>query len=320
MKALVTDHVHPFLLDYFEKRSIPCRYEPSITVDAFEEICHEYEIIIVNSKIKWPKELILKAKKLKLIGRLGSGMDGIDTEFLTASNIHFVRTPEANANAVAEHAIGMLLSLVNNLNKADQEVRNYIWHREKLRGKEITDLTIGVIGFGNTGSLFASKMSCLSQKVLSYDKYKAHYCEEFHNIEEVSLKHLQTNADIISLHIPLTKETHHIVDADFLKECRPGVIIINTSRGPIVNTTDLLEGLIHGQIKGACLDVFENEKPHTIEKSTDQVYRKLYQLPNVVLSPHIAGWTHDSFFKISKVMSEKIDKLLDEIFDYSSTV
>lgn len=315
MKALVTDHVHPFLLDYFEKQSIECTYEPNISVDAFEKVCDQYEIVIVNSKIKWPSSLIDKASKLILIGRLGSGMDGIDISYLKEKNIHFVRTPEANANAVAEHAIGMLLNLCNNLNKADREVRNYTWHREKLRGKEISDLIVGVIGFGNTGSLFAQKMSCLSQKVLSYDRYKVHYCEEFHNIEEVSLKHLQTNADIISLHIPLTKETHHIVDAEFLKECRPGVIIINTSRGPIVNTVDLLEGLIHGQIKGACMDVFENEKPHTIKKSTDQVYRKLYQLPNVVLSPHIAGWTHDSFFKISKVMSEKIDKLLDEIFD-----
>ncbi len=320
MKAIVTDHVHPFLLDYFKHKSIACDYLPNITPESFEACCDQYQIVIVNSKIKWPRSLIDKAEKVQIIGRLGSGMDGIDTQYLSKKQVQFVRTPEANANAVAEHALGMILSLKNNLHRADSEVRDYKWNREKFRGKEISNLTFGVIGFGNTGRRFAQKMSCLSQKVISYDKYKVQYCKEFHNIEEVSLKHLQTNADVISLHIPLTEETHHIVDADFLKKCRPGVVIINTSRGAIVNTEDLLDGLIHGQIGGACLDVFENEKPHTIEKSTDQVYRKLYQLPNVVLSPHIAGWTHDSFFKISKVMSEKIDKLLDEIFDYSSTV
>ncbi len=312
MKAFITDHVHPFLLNYFQVNGIDTVYEPDITVDSFEKKCGAFEIIIVNSKIKLPKKTIDLAKNLKIVGRLGSGLDGIDIDYLKEKSIHLIRTPEANANAVAEHAIGMLLSLQRKLNQADAEVRDYQWHREKNRGNEVSNLAVGIIGFGHTGSLLAQKMSCLSQKVISYDKYKSHYCAEFPNIEEVSLEHLQKHADIISLHVPLTEETHHMVNTEFLQKCRPGVIIVNTSRGAVVKTADLLEGLIHGYVKGACLDVFENEKPHTIDKSNDQVYRKLYKLPHVVLSPHIAGWTHESFFKISKVMSEKLDKVLSK--------
>ncbi len=310
MKALISDHVHPYLLHYFSSKEIEYDYLPNIQFEEVDQVIDQYEIVIVNSKIKLPKHRIDCAKKLLIVGRLGSGQDGIDIEYLKEKNIHFVRTPEANANAVAEHAMGMLLTLNNHLIKADYDVRHKMWHREKHRGVEIEKQVLGIVGYGHVGSIFAKKMSAWSHSIVCYDRYKENYSKDFINIEEVSIEHIQEHADIISFHVPLTKETNQWVDQGFIDKCKPGVTIINTSRGNIIKTVDLVNALENGQVKGACLDVFENEKPLTYSISDDQVYRRLHSLPNVVLSPHIAGWTHDSFFKISKLMSEKIDMLI----------
>lgn len=309
VNCLVTDHVHPYLLDFLSKKNIQYNYAPNISQIETEDIIKNYEVVIVNSKIKVHRNFIDAAQKLKLVGRLGSGTDGIDLEYLKSNNIHFIRTPEANANAVAEHAIGMLLALANKLVQCDTEVREKVWHREKNRGFELAEKTIGVVGFGNTGSRFATKMSALSNKVISYDKYVGVSVENYLNIDEVSMETLQKEADIISFHIPLTEETTRFINKAFFEQCKPGVILINTARGGIIHTRDLVDALQRGNVGGACLDVFENEKPNTFSDAEDTLYGKLYAMPNVILTPHVAGWSFESYFKIANVMCDKIEKL-----------
>ncbi len=310
MKCLITDHVHPYLLEFFSSRQIRYTYEPNITQEETQNLLKHYELLIVNSKIKVNEALIAAGPNLKVVGRLGSGTDGIDLESLAAKDIEFVRTPEANANAVAEHAVGMLFGLSNKLVQCDADVRKQIWHREKQRGFEIAEKTIGVVGFGNTGSRFAKKMSGLSNKVVCYDKYVGVSDKNSITIDEVSMETLQKEADVISFHVPLTEDTRRYVNKSFFEKCKPGVIIINTARGGILNTQDLVDALQRGNVGGACLDVFENEKPNTFSERERTMYGKLYAFPNVVLSPHVAGWTFESYFKIANVMCEKFDQII----------
>ena len=312
MKCLITDHIHPFFLIYLQKKNIEFDYLPDILQQEVEDSLQNYQILIVNSKIKINADFASKASHLLAVGRLGSGLDGIDVQALESHGVACLRTPDANANAVAEHAIGMLLSLVNKMHNADQEIRSGIWHREKNRGMEIADKVLGVIGVGHTGSLFAYKMSAMVQKVICYDKYLSGYGKNAPYSEESSMEDVMKEADIISFHLPLTEETRHIVDMKFLKKCKPGVVLINTSRGGIINTEDLLECLHSGSVMGACLDVFENEKTETYSMQEEAMYNKLYELHQVILTPHIAGWTFESYYKIAESLANKIDKILEK--------
>ncbi len=311
MHCLITDHLHPVFLAFLEKHQIDFTYLPNIDQKATQELMQNVDILIVNSKIKVDKTLVDHAPKLQVVGRLGSGMDNIDQDLLKAKGIQSIRTPEANANAVAEHAVGMLFSLSNKLMLADSEVRNCIWKREKLRGFEIQNKTVGIIGYGNTGRLFADKMSALCRKVYCYDKYVGVASENSLIITTSSSEEVLENADIVSLHIPLNEETQHMVDQSWLALCKPGAIVINTSRGKIINTEDLVQALERGNIGGACLDVFENEKPETYSTRERELYQKLYAMPQVVLSPHIAGWSYESYYRIANVMCEKIQSFFN---------
>jgi D-3-phosphoglycerate dehydrogenase / 2-oxoglutarate reductase len=310
VNCLLTDHVHPSLLNYLESRGIQYRYVPNCTPKEVEESISDFEILIVNSKIKIDNHLLDRANKLRLVGRLGSGMDGIDVEAIESRNIHFVRTPEANANAVAEHALGMLLALANKIPQCDSEVRKKVWHREKNRGWELAQKTVGVIGYGNTGSLFAKKMSGLVSKVNIYDKYVRVEDNTMLNVFESSLETLLNESDIISLHIPLDEETKGMVNTKLMSKCKAGVILINTSRGAVVATEDLIAGLERGYVGGACLDVYENEKVKSFTKQEEVMYARLYDLPNVVLTPHVAGWSFEAYYRIAKVLAEKMDSVL----------
>ena len=307
---MVTDGVHPVMFEGLERLGFTYDYLPKISLAEVHDIIHQYEGIVVNSKIIADKALFDKATKLIFIARLGSGMEIIDQVYAKEKGIHVINSPQGNRNAVAEHALGLLLSLANNFIQADQEVRAKHWDREKNRGFEIQGKTIGIIGFGHTGGTFGKKLAGLEMNVLAYDKYKEDYTHHFPYIKESSLEEIQNQADIISFHLPLNEESKHFVNHAFIHSCKKGVIIINTSRGGIVNTKDLIVGLKSGQIGGACLDVFENEKPQTFSKEEHLMYDELYAFGNVVLSPHVAGWTRESKFKLSAVVLGKLEGVL----------
>ncbi len=305
-KVLITDKVHSLLVEGLVKTGYSVHYDTNIDNQALERIIQDYEGLIINSKIQMNPQRIDLAKKLKFIGRLGSGLEIIDVQYAKAKNISVLNSPEGNCHAVAEHEIGMLLCLANNLNRADAEVRQNIWEREKNRGFELRGKTIGIIGLGHTGTAFAEKLSSWRLNVISYDKYKKRYPKSVRYVDKTTLEDVLERSDVISLHLPMTEETKFLVNSELINKCKDGVIISNTSRGKIVVTEDLISALKSGKVKGACLDVFENEKPESYSKTEIEMYRRLHQLPNVVLSPHIAGWTKESLIEIAQVLLNKI--------------
>ncbi len=305
-KVLITDDLHPLMIEGLTKLGYHIDYQPDITLEAVREVIHEYEGLIINSKILVDRRLLDKAVRLRFVARLGSGMEIVDKPYAAQKGVAVLSSPEGNCNAVAEHALGMLLAFANNLLPADREVRQKIWLREKNRGFELAEKTIGIIGFGHTGSALAQKLQGMGMRVLAYDKYKTDYTQNFEYVEETTLEAIQTHADIISFHLPLNPETKYFFDTNFLKKCSKKILLLNTSRGNVVKTMDLIEALNNKTILGACIDVFENEKPTTFTQEEATMYEQLYTFPNVILSPHVAGWTHESKYKLSKVLLEKI--------------
>jgi D-3-phosphoglycerate dehydrogenase len=267
----------------------------------------DYTGLIINSKIQVNRAFLDRAVLLKFVGRLGSGMEIVDRPYAAERGVSVFSSPEGNRNAVAEQALGMLLSLSNHLSRADMEVRQKIWRREANRGWELRGKTIGIVGFGHTGSQFAKKLAGMEMKVLGYDRYLNDYSEGMPWVKEAeNLEEIVSQSDIISLHLPLTPETRHLVDAAFIARCKPGFILINTARGACVDTAAVVDGLASGQIGGACLDVFENEKPATYGDSELAVYEQLFGFENVVLTPHIAGWTLESKRLLAETLLQKI--------------
>lgn len=304
--VLVTDGVHPLLLEGFEKAGFECDYRPKISLADTRAIIQNYEGLIINSKILVDKAFLDEAVRLTFIGRLGSGMEIVDQEYAKKKGIVVKSAPEGNRNAVGEHAVGMLLALANKLRKGDREVRQKHWDREANRGFEIMGKTVGIIGFGHTGNSFAKKLAGFGVKVLAYDKYKTYFAEGSNYIREAELEEIFEQADILSLHLPLTDETDGLFDASFLQKFKKRIVLINTSRGKVVKTADLITGLKNGSVMGACLDVFENEKPHQFTESEHQMYDELYQFDNVILTPHVAGWTVQSKERLAQIVLDKI--------------
>jgi D-3-phosphoglycerate dehydrogenase len=306
-KVLITDLVHPLLISGLTDAGFICHYEPEINYQQVLEKIDSYLGIIINSKIIVDKIFLDKASQLQFIARLGSGLEIIDLDYAKTKNVLVHRSPDGNCDAVAEHAIGMLLSLMNNLCRANSEIRNKIWNRESLRGYELKGKTVGIIGFGFTGAAFAKKLSGFDVKVIAYDKYKSGYSKNMdYVIESESLDLIFKEADIISLHLPLTEETKYFANEIFFKNFKKTIYFINTSRGEIVDTKDLLNALDQGFVQGACLDVFENEKVHTYSTYEEKLYVNLYERENVILSPHVAGWTYESKEKLSSLLLERI--------------
>ena len=306
-KVLITDSVHPLLIKGLENVGFECDYQPDISLNEVRKIIGAYHGLIINSKILADRSMLDDSKQLRFIGRLGSGMEIIDTSYAASKKIAVFGAPEGNRNAVAEHALGMLLTLSNQLLRADKQLRQMIWNREQNRGFELAGKTVGIIGFGHTGSSFAAKLAGLDVSVLAYDKYKkSGYARQLNYVTETELNNIQENADIISLHLPLSAETKYMINAAFLTKCKKNLILINTSRGNIVHTEHLLDALRAGLLGGTCLDVFENEKPATFSKQEQSLYTELYAFDNVVLSPHVAGWTVESKERIAQVLLDKI--------------
>ena len=307
-KVLITDISTSVLQDGLINLGYKVINMPDIDQNYVEAHIHEYEGIIVRSKITLFESTLRKAKKLKFIGRPGSGLDLIDLKFCATNNIKVCRSATSNSNAVAEHALGMLLAWMNNLVRSDNEVKKKIWRREDNRGIELMGKTVGIIGFGNTGSRFAQKLSGMSVNILAYDKYKEGYLDDFPHVKASSIKEICQEADILSLHLPLNTETKHYLNYELLTAFVKPILVINTSRGPIVDTKILLEGLRSGRIIGACLDVLENENPSEYTDKEQNIYNELFGLDQVLLSPHVAGWSDKS-----KIQMESF--LLDEIAD-----
>lgn len=310
--VLITDDCHPILTEGLKTLGFVCDYQPKISPDEVLSRISEYEGLIINSKILVNRHFLDRALKLRFVGRLGSGMEIVDREYAAQKNIAVLGSPEGNRNAVAEQALGMLLALANNLIRGDRELRQNIWQREENRGFELKGRTLGIIGFGHTGSQFARKLQGMEMRVLACDKYKpSGFAAKTPWVEAVELKKIQAEADIISLHLPLTEETQYFVDDFFIQKCKSGFILINTARGKCVKTTDLVAALETGKIGAACLDVFENEKPATFSIEEQALYKRLYTFENVIVSPHVAGWTHESKKQLATILLEKITKAID---------
>ncbi len=303
-EVLVTDYVHPVLLEGLRDLGYTWTYAPEMSREEMSRLLPGYQGVVVNTRCVIDRSTLERTDSLKWIGRLGSGLDIIDLETAAERGIHVISAPEGNAQAVAEHALAMLLCLSNKLITADRCVRAGQWLREENRGWEVAGKTIGIIGYGNNGSAFGRIWSGWDVRVLAYDKYLARYGSE--KVKAVDLQTLLEKADIISFHIPLTPETKGMIDNAFIRKCKQGCVLINTSRGKIADMEAILEGLRSGHLSGVCLDVLPIEPPSAGPSEYVAVMNALYEKDNVVLSPHIAGWTVESKKKISETIIVKL--------------
>lgn len=302
---LIVDDIHPIFIEQAEAIGYHCDYQPTIKADQAYEILGGYEGLVIRSKFLVDRKVLDLSKKLQFICRAGAGMDNIDENYAIEKGITLINAPEGNMDAVGEHAVGMLLSLMNNFNRADAEIREGVWKREANRGYELRDKTVGIIGYGFMGGSFARKLAGFSVKVIAYDKYKTGFSDQY--VREVSMEEMVKLADVVSFHIPLTPETNGMVDDEYLFHFRKPIFLLNTSRGKVVKVQAVLNALKSGKILGAGLDVLEVEKfPALGEQAW---FEELKQSGKILLTPHVAGWTFDSYRRISEVMAEKLSKL-----------
>ena len=309
MKILHLDTTHPFLGKELEKIGFTNHYDFDTLKSDLK--LSSYFGIILRSRISIDKSFIDRCKNLKFLARIGSGTENIDVDYADKKGIQIISTPEGNSNAVGEHALGMLLSLLNNINSSNKEVQNGIWKRESNRGFELKNKTVGLIGYGNTGKSFAKKLIGLNVNIIFYD---------IKNIKKdkyarpVSLNYLKDNSDIISLHVSMTKESNGLIDKDFIKSCKKPFWLINTSRGDCVIMNDLIKGLKNEKVLGAGLDVIAFEKKSfeklTVNENDQSSLDYLNSSSNVIITPHIAGWTQESKIGLVEIALEKIKKLL----------
>lgn len=302
--CLIIDDLHPSILEMMEGIGYEVDYQPNITREELLQQIGPFSGMLVRSKTLIDAEVLDCATNLKFIGRAGAGLDQIDVEEVQKRGITLFNAPEGNQDAVGEHAIGMLLNLLNKMRVADDQIRNFEWNREANRGYELSSQTVGIIGYGHMGKAFARRLSGFGCKILAYDKYKTGFGNDF--VEEVSLEQLKERTTVLSLHTPLTEETSRWVNGEFLRSFKSLKWFLNTARGGIVPLADLCELLELGILKGAALDVLENEKFDKIDASKGSDFERLISLPNVILTPHVAGWSYESHVKINQALVDKI--------------
>jgi len=302
MNILIVDDLHPILLQKFNQAKLTYEYQPDITREQTEKIIYNYAGLIIRSKFQVDKQFIDQAPNLKLIGRAGAGMDNIDEQYAKEKGIDLISANEGNRDAVGEHMIGMLLSLMNKLNVADREVKNGEWNREQNRGYELKGRTVALIGYGNNGQAMAKKLAGFEVQVIAYDKYKTGFSDQY--AKEVSMEEVVKLADVISFHIPLTRETKGMVDAEYLLHFRKPIFFLMGARGGIVDIPAVLNSMDQGKILGAAFDVLPVEN---FPMLAQQIwFEELKKRNNIILSPHVAGWTFESYFKLSAILADKI--------------
>jgi len=307
MKVHFIDTVHELLWNQLSDNGFHCMDVTSIPKTEFLEQHTDSEGIIIRSRFKLFKAELDQLPQLKFIARSGAGLENIDLDYCAHRGIKVYNSPEGNMTAVAEHAIGMLLSLFNNLKRGDSEVKKGQWNRELNRGLELEGKTIGIIGYGHMGSALAKRLLGFDCKVLAYDKYKSDFSSGL--VKEVTLFQLKAEADIITLHMPISEETRYYLDTEFINSVRKPFYLINTARGNHVKVSDLIDGLESGKVLGACLDVLEYEKFNFEQINASSLpsdWLKLSSMSNVLLSPHVAGWTKESYEKLSFFLAQKI--------------
>jgi D-3-phosphoglycerate dehydrogenase len=304
-RILIVDDLHPVFKEEAIKLGYEVDDEPLISKQQVLDKLNNYQGIAVRTKFRIDEEVLNAGANLKFVARAGAGLDNIDIKVAESKNIKLINASEGNCDAVGEHALGLLLSLMNNLRKADLEIRKGIWDREGNRGYELKGKKIGIIGYGFMGQSFAKKLAGFEVDVMAYDKYKTGFSDNF--AREVSMEEIVKYADVLSLHIPLTAETKQMVDDEYLLHFKKPIFFINTARGEIVNTKAVLNNIENGKIIGAGLDVLETEKfPALAEQNW---FNELKANDKVILTPHVAGWTFDSYRKISEVLAAKLSKL-----------
>lgn len=304
MNILIIDEMHPSIIPLLENEGFQVDYQPEISRLELEGIIHGYEGLIIRSKTPMDRPLLEKAARLRFIGRAGAGLDKIDLDYLEERNIRLYNAPEGNRDAVAEHAIGMLLALFNHLSQADRQVRDKIWNREENRGEELSGKTVGIFGYGHMGQSFAKKLSGFDVKVLAYDKYKTGFGSGF--AEESRFERIQEEADILSIHVPLTSETRNFFTLEVINSFQKPFYLINTARGEVISFDTLNKALESGKLRGALLDVLEKEKLDNLDPFQEEAFQRLVEKDNVLFSPHVAGWTFQSYEKINKVLVSKL--------------
>jgi D-3-phosphoglycerate dehydrogenase len=313
-KVLFLDTNHPFLIESLRKLNLQCDEDYSSSKSAIENIIHHYDGIIIRSRFSIDRYFLEKASKLKFIGRVGAGLENIDISFAEEKGIKLIAAPEGNRNAVGEHALAMILALFNKIIKADNEIRKGIWLREDNRGVELEGKTIGIIGYGNMGKAFAKKLMGFDCEVICYDIKPGLSDKHAHQVE---LEELFLKTDVLSLHTPETNLTKHMINETFLNKFKKPIYLINTARGSAVRTDDLMTAIKNGKVLGACLDVLEFEKTSfenffSKENTLPEAFQNLINSDKVLLSPHVAGWTVESKFKLAETIVHKITALLDQ--------
>lgn len=298
-QVLIVDEVHPSMAEGLTKLGFEVETRLGLSVDEFRRILPEYTGLVIRSKFKITADK-LENTHLSFIARAGAGLDLVDLDACSARGIAVFAANEGNSDSVAEHVIGQILSLAHKLHTSDTEIRHGLWERDGNRGFEIKGKTIGIIGYGNMGKAVASRLSGFGLRILAYDKYAPSV--DF----PASLEQIFEDADILSLHIPLTSETRGLVTPSFIESFKKPILFINSSRGPISPLEPLLQGLRSGQIRGLALDVLPNEKLSTWSPVEKEIFTEIAAYPATIFSPHVAGWTTESYFKINEVLLEKI--------------
>lgn len=304
MKCLIADIMHESLFPMLTDLNIEYDYRPDIKRGEIQESIDTYDGIIIRSKTRIDDELLGESRRLKFIGRAGAGIDNLDVEEIEKRGILIVNAPEGNRNAVAEHTLGLLLTLFHKIVQGNAQICKGIWDREGNRGYELQGRTVALIGYGFMGMAFAGKLRSMGCRVLSYDKYKFEYSDE--SCRESEMEEIYRETDVLSLHIPLTPETRQMVNMDFLSRFHKPFLLLNTSRGEIVSLEAVADALSQGILTGAGLDVLENEKMEQLTSRQREILSKLCQDPRVVITPHVAGWTFESYVRINEVLCQKI--------------